>query len=111
MARVRLITQNVRLTRHAGAPDPHPYGIPFLSTDGAVPLIRHIPWYRLIVRMYVGPAPGEEIEDDFAFDAILDTGAPLTCIPFEVWEPFADRIRWLDQPPREDVDDLSVPLP
>lgn len=111
MARVRITVRNLRVSRHTDAPDPQPEGLPFLSTDGALPLFRYLPWYRLMARLFVEPIAGEVLENDIAFDAIVDTGAPLTTFPFEVWHDFRDHIRWHDQPPREDVDDAGEPLP
>lgn len=111
MARVRIRVRNLRVSRHTDAPDPQPEGIPYLSTDGALPLVRYLPWYRLMVRLFVEPAAGEVAENELAFDVIVDTGAPLTTFPFEMWDRFRDHIRWLDQPPREDADDTDELLP
>jgi hypothetical protein len=111
MARVRISVRNLRASRHTDAPDPQPESLPVVSTDGALPLVRYLPWYRLMVRVFVEPIAGEVLETDIAFDAILDTGAPLTTFPFEVWNDFRDHIRWLDQPPREDVDEGGNPMP
>ena len=33
----------------------------------------------------------------------MDTGASLTNIPYEIWEPFATEIQWLAQPPGPSV--------
>jgi hypothetical protein len=111
MARVRITVRNLRVSRHTGAPDPQPEGLPYLSTDGALPLVRYLPWYRLMVRLFVEPAVGGLDSEELAFDAIVDTGAPLTTFPYEHWDRFRDHIRWLDQPPREDVDDAGEPHP
>lgn len=93
MARVRLTVRNLQVSRHADAPDPQPEGVPFLSTDGALPLTRYLPWYRLLARVFVEPQDGEVVVGSPSFAAIIDTGAPLTCIPHHIWEPYTDHIR------------------
>jgi hypothetical protein len=59
------------------------------------------PTFRLHVSLhFVNPGaskewkPNGQIDQLRRFDAIVDTGAMLTNIPYEIWEPFAAEIQW-----------------
>lgn len=70
-----------------------------------------IPNYKLYVLLYAVPPderPGwrpDELEEERTFEAMVDTGASLTSLPYHIWQRFEDDIRWLDR-----VDDEPIGL-
>lgn len=69
-----------------------------------------IPNYKPILRLYLVPPdapdgwrPQGGVERARRADAIVDTGASVTNLPFEVWSEFEGEIRWLER-----VDDDPV---
>ena len=90
---------SVRLFRRTFAP-----GIPFYRPGDRSGTLPRLPTYRLFILLAIPPRdyPGEPLPDlrnVIRLPAILDTGAPLSIFPFMIWNVFADRIRWLGQPP------------
>jgi hypothetical protein len=68
------------------------------------------PAYRLMVRMeFVHPdkvfswRPRKDSRQARRFDAVVDTGASLSNIPYEIWEPFASEIRWIKTANQENI--------
>lgn len=60
-----------------------------------------MPTCRLLIGLhFVAPTarrdwkPTGQIDQMRRFDAVVDTGAMLTNIPYDVWEPFASEIEW-----------------
>ena len=92
MARVR-----IALDQYGATPFFHP------GDRSGVPL--RIPYYRLLTQLAI--IPRDQAPDyrpptpthPWCPFAILDTGAPLTLFPYEVWQPFEAAITWLAQPP------------
>ncbi|MCI0699495.1 MAG: hypothetical protein L0241_00220 [Planctomycetia bacterium] len=95
MARIRLLS----------VPVGRGLGVPYYRPEDRSGTIYHIPLPRLTLRLFVLPrdavdrAKPDKLPDDWMPDTVLDTGAPLTIFPFQVWQPFADAIQWLNQPP------------
>lgn len=65
-----------------------------------------LPSYRLHLKLHFVPPDLDSVEyeqqtldQSRRFSAIVDTGASLTNLPYEIWEPFAAEIRWLDPSP------------
>ncbi len=80
------------------------------STDAFVyrgvtpPEVISIPNYKPIIRLYIVPPefadgwrPNGELDRRRRTDAIVDTGASVTNLPFEVWSEFEGEIRWLER--------------
>ncbi len=85
MARLRLRTRT------------HTEDLTYTGTGEVVAM----PTFRLFVGLhFVRPneqpnwRPRAEINQLRRFDAVVDTGAMLTNIPYEIWEPFANEIQW-----------------
>lgn len=84
---------------------PGVHGIPYYRPEDRSGTVYFIPRPWLMIRLFVLPRGAldthlpDGLEDNWEPWAILDTGAPLSVFPFKVWEPFADAIQWLDQPP------------
>jgi hypothetical protein len=79
-------------------------GIPFFRPGDRSGTVARFPTYRLFILLAIPPRdysgePLPDLRDVVRLPAILDTGAPLSIFPFPIWNLFADRIRWLDQPP------------
>ncbi len=80
-------------------------GVPFYRSNDRNRTIEHVPIPRLYAKLFVLPTDAADrdypdtLRDSWAPEALLDTGAPLTVFPFPIWQPFADAIQWLDQPP------------
>ena len=95
MARIRLAARRVGQ-------------LPFFRPGDTSGVVAQIPLYRLIAKLVVVPRDASDayrpldLNDALCPDAIVDTGAPLTLFPYEIWEPFAAQIQWFDQPPRDD---------
>ena len=62
-----------------------------------------MPSYRLLTSLYFASAddqddwqPENELDQPRRFDAVVDTGARLTTLPYAVWQPFTDEIHLLE---------------
>jgi hypothetical protein len=67
-----------------------------------------VPTYHVTIPLYVAPRaapdgwrPTGTVDQDRRFDAVLDTGTPLTVIPPDFWEAWATDADVLAQPPDE----------
>lgn len=74
------------------------------------PEIVSIPNYKPVIRLYLVPPdapdgwrPQGVLERTRRADAIVDTGASLTNLPFEVWSEFTGELRWLERVSAEPV--------
>lgn len=68
--------------------DPTPVLLPFEWPDGRGAALTN---ERLWCRLYVAGSPVD-------YEAVLDTGAPCTIFPYELWRRFQSHIRWLKFP-------------
>jgi len=75
----------------------YPENLTYAGTGEKIP----VPTLRLFIALnFVAPdqqphwRPSKEVNQLRRFDAVVDTGAMLTNIPYEIWEPFASEIRW-----------------
>jgi hypothetical protein len=69
-----------------------------------------MPTYRLYLSLHFVPPesasdwrPRGQLDQLRRFDAIVDTGAQLSCLPFEIWEPFESEIQWLTTVPERQL--------
>lgn len=92
MARLRLTT----VARHR---------FPYLHRSSPTGPAIHIPGYRLYISLYLAPPDGgelrtrpSELDLNRFVDAVVDTGCMLSVLPFDVWQPFENEIRWLHRP-------------
>jgi hypothetical protein len=90
------------------------FTIPRVYRGNAAPEIVPIPCYKLYVRMcFVPPEqerewrPPPQFREERLFEAIVDTGASLTNLPYDVWSatggPGGGEIRGLEVAERDDV--------
>jgi hypothetical protein len=68
------------------------------------PEVVAIPNYKPYIRLYITPPdvpdgwrPNDTLDRARRLNAIVDTGASISHLPFEVWSEFTGEIRWLDR--------------
>ncbi len=78
---------------------------PYFRPSDRSGLPSSLPGYRLRLRLnFVEPnsdpdtRPTGVAEVSRRVEAVLDTGAPFTTLGYDLWQPFADEIRFLPQP-------------
>lgn len=63
-----------------------------------------VPGYKPYVRLHVvkpdtehGWRPPKSPDESRTFDAVVDTGASISNLPYAVWSPFESDVRWLER--------------